>query len=71
MRPPGKIQVLARSAGRGAKPAQCPPKVLAHQNGPAGRNEDFAGGVVLALVELARFDQRVDDPEVVRPHAHR
>ena len=70
VRSPRQVEVLAGGAGCGAETTQSPPEVTADKDSTAGCDEHLPGRIVLALVELAWFDQWVDHPEVVRPHAH-
>ncbi len=69
--PPTQVQVLARPTCARVEAAERSPQVRAHEDRTARRYEDLASRVVLALVQLSRFDELVDDTEVVSTHPYR
>jgi len=71
LRPPAQVEILAWPARTPVEAAQRPPKVRAHENRTAWRYEHLPRRIVLTLVQLARFDERVDDTQPVCTQADR
>ena len=63
--PPAQVDVVAVERDRRVEAAERAEQVGAHQQAGRRQHEHVADGVVLLLVELARFDDRVDLAEAV------
>ena len=71
---PAQVDVVAVEADRRIEPAELAQQVGAHEDACRRQHEHVANGVVLFLVDLAGFDDRVDlaepveaEPDVLQP----
>ena len=67
---PAEVEVFPERRDQRVEAAQRREEVAAHEGDAAGRDEDVAFEVLLAVVDLARLDPFVHDPESVTRLAH-
>ncbi len=67
---PAEIEVFTEQGDERIEAAQRREEVRAHERDPAGRHEDVALEVLLAVVDLAAHDAFSDDAEAVTRLAH-